>query len=108
MQRLVEERIKNLSSLKKLKLKGPYSIKISDVKTGSWRTFRPVIDHEKCIKCKICIEHCPCGVMELEKDIVTIDYTYCKGCGICVEECPTNAIEFIKEENFKEGGVTNE
>lgn len=105
MQKLVEEHMKKLSSLKKLK--GPYSIKISDVKTGAWRNFRPVIDHEKCIKCKICIIHCPCGVMELN-EIVTIDYDYCKGCGICVEECPTGAIEFIEEEKFSKGGAEDE
>lgn len=101
MQKLVEERMKMLSSLKMLK--GPYSAKISDVKTGTWRKFRPVVDNDKCIKCKICIDYCPCGVMELN-DEIEIDYTYCKGCGICVEECPKKAIDFIEEENFIKGG----
>lgn len=105
MQKLVEERMKSLALLKKLK--GPYSVKISDVPTGTWRNFRPVIDHDRCTKCKICIQHCPCGVMELE-NIVEIDYIYCKGCGICVEECPVGAIEYIEEEEFLKGGVTNE
>ncbi len=26
-----------------------------------------------------------------------VDYDYCKGCGICAEECPCGAIEMIKE-----------
>lgn len=94
MQKLAEERMKKLPFMEKLK--GPYSVKISDVKTGTWRRYRPVIDHGKCIKCGICIELCPCGVIEKEDKII-IDYTYCKGCGICVEECPKKAIDFIDE-----------
>ena len=105
MQKLAEERLMKLSSLKILK--GPYSIKISDVKTGTWRKFRPVVNHDKCIKCKICVEHCPCGVIELT-DRIEIDYDYCKGCGICVEECPPNAIDFIEEEKFTKGVNKNE
>ena len=27
--------------------------------TGSWRTFRPVIRYEKCIRCMICWNFCP-------------------------------------------------
>lgn len=98
MQKLVEERMKKLQSMRKLK--GPYSVKISDVKTGTWRRERPVIDLEKCIKCSICVEYCPCGVIEKD-EIVSIDYTYCKGCGICAEECPKKAITFVPESNFK-------
>lgn len=105
MQKLAEERMRNLSSFKKLK--GPYSVKIADVKTGTWRKYRPIINYEKCIKCKICIEYCPCGVMELQ-DTLKIDYRYCKGCGICVEECPKKAIDFVEEDKCNEGGVSNE
>lgn len=104
MQKLAEERMKKLSSYKKLK--GPYSVKISDVKTGTWRKYRPVITHEKCTRCKLCIEYCPCGVMEL-KAVVDIDYTYCKGCGICAEECPRKAIAFIEEDKFEKRGGSN-
>ena len=28
-------------------------------KTGGWRSFRPVIDQKKCIKCGTCFEACP-------------------------------------------------
>ncbi|WP_331946039.1 4Fe-4S binding protein [Clostridium sp.] len=84
------------------RLEGPYSVKIADVKTGAWRKRRPVIDDVKCIKCGICVEDCPCGVIEINEK-VTIDYAYCKGCGICVEECPKKAILFVAESNFKKG-----
>ena len=26
-----------------------------------------------------------------------IDYDYCKGCGLCAEECPCGAIDMVKE-----------
>ena len=28
-------------------------------KTGSWRTFKPILDKEKCIDCDNCIIFCP-------------------------------------------------
>ncbi|MEA5060222.1 MAG: 4Fe-4S dicluster domain-containing protein [Clostridia bacterium] len=97
--------MKKLESLKKLK--GPYSVKRSDVKTGAWRHQRPVIDPALCIKCGICGEYCPCGVVDTAGERVTIDYTYCKGCGICVEECPKKAIRFVPEREFAGEGGTN-
>ncbi len=97
MQKLVEERLKKLASMPKLK--GPYSVKIADVPTGTWRQERPVPDAAKCIGCGICVEYCPCGVISqaAPKAVVAIDYDYCKGCGICVEECPKQAIDFVPE-----------
>lgn len=63
-------------------------------KTGSWRTFKPVLDKEKCIGCDKCVMFCPDAAINQNHDI---DYDYCKGCGICAAECPVNAIEMIKE-----------
>ena len=57
--------------------------------TGSWRTYRPVWDAEKCIHCLTCWILCPDGSIEVEGGKVTgIDYDHCKGCGICAHECP--------------------
>lgn len=67
-------------------------------KTGSWRTHRPVINKEKCIKCLLCWLYCPEGtIVRLEDNSVEVDYEYCKGCGVCVEECPVKAIEMVIE-----------
>ena len=70
------------------------------VKTGDWKTFYPVLDEEKCIKCYICWKFCP-DVSVLVKDtesFPTFDLDHCKGCGICAHECPKDAIEMVMEE----------
>lgn len=68
-------------------------------KTGSWRTFKPKVDHEKCIGCSTCAQVCPEGVCfstgqknSKGKIIYECDLDYCKGCGICARECPVKAI----------------
>lgn len=79
----------------------------SDVnKTGSWRTYRPELDQEKCIRCGICWNFCPdnCFMIQQEKNNpkfkhrFVINYNYCKGCGICAKECPVKAIIMKREE----------
>ncbi len=69
-------------------------------KTGSWRTIRPIVDKDTCIKCGICWEVCPDVAIFVEEDGAEPDYDYCKGCGICAEECPVDCIEMKKEENY--------
>ncbi|MEW6544706.1 MAG: 2-oxoacid:acceptor oxidoreductase family protein [Nitrospirota bacterium] len=62
-------------------------------KTGGWRTFRPVLDPEKCIGCWMCYLHCPDGAVRMTGAThPLIDYDHCKGCLLCVEECPTLAL----------------
>lgn len=63
-------------------------------KTGSWRTFKPINDKDKCISCGICYYFCPEGCISTD---IVIDYDYCKGCGICAEECPVKAINMERE-----------
>jgi len=64
---------------------------------ADWRTFRPVVDSEKCTGCRLCWVYCPEHCIDMVDDKSVIDYAYCKGCGICVEECPVGAIEIRSE-----------
>ena len=66
--------------------------------TGLWRTFRPVLDQEKCKKCGICWLYCPDSAISREEGF-TIDYTFCKGCGICSVECKFGSITMVPEDN---------
>ena len=70
--------------------------RLVDVSSGM-RTFRPVIDHEKCVKCLRCFLVCPDGTIDKSGDQLEIDYDYCKGCGVCCKECKIGAITMIKE-----------
>lgn len=69
------------------------------VKTGLWRTQRPIINYEQCHKCWwVCSSFCPDSVITiLEDGSPVIDYDHCKGCMICVAQCPSHAIETIPE-----------
>lgn len=102
MKKLVDEHMKKLAGLKVPP--GPCSYKISDVHTGAWRKNRPVVDPACCIRCGVCVDLCPCGVIAPGEAAVDIDLTYCKGCGICAEECPKGAIVMRPESDF-EGGA---
>ena len=64
---------------------------------AGWRTFRPVINYEKCINCLRCFLVCPDGVVDKSEDKISIDYDFCKGCGICAVECKLEAITMEKE-----------
>lgn len=65
---------------------------------SGWRTFRPVVDQEKCTGCLRCYLVCPDGVVSQEGKEMVIDYDFCKGCGICAQECKFGAIAMQKEE----------
>jgi pyruvate ferredoxin oxidoreductase gamma subunit len=70
-----------------------------EVRTGLWRTQRPVIDRDRCRHCWwVCSSLCPDSAIQVrdERDPV-IDYDHCKGCMICVAVCPAHAIDSIPE-----------
>lgn len=67
-------------------------------KTGSWRTFYPVCDQDKCTACTTCESFCPEGIITITKETkYQADMDYCKGCGLCAEVCPVNAITMERE-----------
>lgn len=75
-----------------------------EVRTGLWRTMRPVVNYEKCSGCWwICSTYCPDGAINVREDSKPdIDYDHCKGCLVCVAQCPPHAIESIPEYLAKE------
>jgi pyruvate ferredoxin oxidoreductase gamma subunit len=70
-----------------------------EVKTGLWRTLRPVIDHGRCKRCWwMCTTFCPDSAMSIDAEgYPEIDYDHCKGCLICYAQCHNHAIEAIPE-----------
>ena len=66
--------------------------------TGSWKSFRPIVDESKCINCMMCAIYCPefCIPVNNGKRGKT-DLHHCKGCGICARECPVKCIKMISE-----------
>ena len=72
--------------------------------TGSWRSFRPIRDAEKCTNCLLCWIYCPDSAIEVnDGKVIKIKLKHCKGCGICAEECPVKAIAMEEESKFTKG-----
>jgi pyruvate ferredoxin oxidoreductase gamma subunit len=70
-----------------------------EVRTGLWRTMRPVIDHSRCNRCTwVCGSFCPDGAIHVDANgYPQVDLDHCKGCMICVAQCPPHAIEAVPE-----------
>ncbi len=69
------------------------------LKTGDWRTQRPVINKDVCNACGICMVFCPPQCIDYADGYV-IELEYCKGCGICARECPKKAITMTPEGEY--------
>ena len=102
-----------------------YSGSARGLKTGDWRSNRPVWAYvgkaTGCVQCGVCTIYCPEGCIEIhplrdtEYDLANLatrkesglapvslvpmaNLDYCKGCGICARECPTHCIGMVPEE----------
>jgi pyruvate ferredoxin oxidoreductase gamma subunit len=75
-----------------------------EVRTGLWRTLRPVIDYARCNRCWwVCSTFCPDGAISVGGDgTPEIDYDHCKGCMICVAQCPPHAIGAVSEQQAQQ------
>jgi pyruvate ferredoxin oxidoreductase gamma subunit len=74
------------------------------VKTGLWRTERPVLDPDLCKRCSLCATYCPENAITLDREgYPNIDYDHCKGCLLCVEQCPAHAMKTVPEHDTAGG-----
>jgi pyruvate ferredoxin oxidoreductase delta subunit len=70
-----------------------------EYKTGDWRSQRPIVEKEQCIKCGVCWIFCPdAAIQRTSEGYYLADLDYCKGCGICAQECLTGCITMVEEE----------
>jgi phenylglyoxylate dehydrogenase delta subunit len=70
---------------------------LSPMLPGDWRTLRPVVDRDKCVKCAVCWVYCPAQCIIEKPRWFDIDLAACKGCGVCAAECPHRAIAMVEE-----------
>jgi len=68
------------------------------VKTGDWRSMRPIWIKENCKQCLLCYPVCPDTsiLIDAEGKRIDFDYDHCKGCGVCFKVCPFKAIDFVE------------
>ena len=76
-----------------------------EVRTGLWRTLRPVVDRDHCHRCHwVCTTFCPDAAIRAAPDgYPEIDYDHCKGCLVCVAVCPAHAIRAVPEREAQPG-----
>ena len=69
--------------------------------------FRPVINTEKCIKCKACEYGCKASCIDVKTE--SIDYSRCVTCFNCIEKCKSGAIKYaLRTANKKKEGSVSE
>ncbi len=52
-----------------------------------------IVNHEKCVNCKMCIKELGCPAISVCDGKVQIESSLCRGCDLCAQICPTKAIE---------------
>lgn len=64
------------------------------------------VNEEKCIKCGLCVEECPLGVLKLESTgPKEVNPDACFACGHCVAICPKEAIDNNKSPLAKQSEI---
>ena len=80
-------------------VRDPFGISCEMVKRSAWE--KPRFDRKTCMSCRICIDACPVGCLDLSDPPGSDDphgYPYmkiekaCIGCGFCARECPVDAV----------------
>lgn len=61
----------------------------------NFETGYPVIDHDICTLCGLCVRNCPYYALSIENKRVVLDESKCFRCGLCESRCPVNAIKGV-------------
>ncbi len=75
------------------------NVAVASEKDDEWTPWFPVIDYDRCINCKQCLNFCLFGVYELDElsAVIVAKPAGCKtGCPACARVCPQSAIIFPK------------
>ena len=56
--------------------------------------FRPMIDADKCVRCKTCELHCKAQCISITKEEVFIDHSRCVDCFNCIDSCPQGGLKY--------------
>ncbi|HRG71028.1 MAG TPA: 4Fe-4S binding protein, partial [Thauera aminoaromatica] len=56
----------------------PVATEQSPMLPGDWRSFRPVVDRDKCVKCAVCWLYCPVQCVEEHAAWFDFDMKTCK------------------------------
>lgn len=54
----------------------------------------PILDDDKCTKCRLCERICPYFAIDFIDQRITFNPDKCFECGLCIAKCPTKAISF--------------
>lgn len=84
------------------------------IKYNYWDIFQksdyvPVIEIEKCIRCKKCVNICPFFALmykagekeDKSEDVIVVREDICVGCGVCAANCPKDAINLKRVRDDK-------
>lgn len=59
-----------------------------------FKNFRLIVNHDKCVNCKKCINVCPMRAMHFEDNLVKNNIHNCIICGECENVCPMKVIKY--------------
>lgn len=70
-------------------------------KSNVAREFIPVVDHDKCIRCKRCVMGCGFDALDFSERVVPSE-NHCVACHFCTIHCPQECIEIERNEHAQQ------